>query len=214
MFNSERIDDLGLLNVVKASQIGLGEIIDVYTQKGRYLITGKVQAIFPRIGVQISSLNPDVGITSRELGALSVNTITKNTAIVDRFEKIYDPDLYVFVLPNSEEEVILPNDNIVEIGGVKAPEKPKDNEKAKSISSIKDTVKIKGSDVNVDNLPIEVKNKVMGLQEIDEEQMNSIISAISDSALSVMKRIGIKDTIIFPKIVEIQKAVTSVLGTK
>ena len=205
--------DLGLIETVKPSNLGIGETVKVYTKKGRFMIKGIVQGVFPRLGVQISSSNPNVAYTQMKLGAYSKNTFTKDTAIIDRFDKIYDPDLYIFILEPQEEEKEVPPDNVIEVDEKKsASAKPKETKSISSNNTNNSTMNIKGSAVNVEALPKELKTKVMSFKEMDEEQVDSIISSISESALSAMKRVGIKDTMIFPKVVEIQEAVSGIFN--
>ena len=66
-------------------------------------------------------------------------------------------------------------------------------------------------EIDVDRLPARVRKRLVGIAELDEDQIDRILSDVSEAALRSMKSVGVPSKEIFKKVVEIQDAVRSVL---
>lgn len=90
-------------------------------------------------------------------------------------------------------------------GGEGAPSAPGSGEDVRLASP---------SDLDVDRLPPKIRKRLVGISELDEDQVDRILSDVSEAAMRSMKSVGVPSKELFRKVVEIQDAVRSVLESK
>jgi len=95
-------------------------------------------------------------------------------------------------------------------GDKKDDEKPgkKDDEKKK------DAVADPDSAIDTDQLPDDIKQAIISTKDMDEGQLNGVISECSDAALKALKRTGIAETEVFGLVQKISDALFEVLTGK
>lgn len=189
---------------VESAALGVGEYVMVVTLMGNEVARGDITAIYPTTGaVQIR----DVPSSDAEFRGA-------------RGDRIYDPAWYRFVpvepAPAREDhdtgvEYDDPGDSIDEHPDRRAQAKiaeAKGGEK----ESIRTDTSTPGTSVDVDKLPPAVKKSLVGVQKMDEEQVNKVLSEIGSAALRSLRNVGVKDTDVYRTVVKIQDAVKGVMG--
>jgi len=68
------------------------------------------------------------------------------------------------------------------------------------------------SKVNLDDLPDDLRQKVVGLNQLDDSSRDRVLSAVSNSSLRALKDVGVNDSESYRVVVKIQDAVIKVLG--
>jgi hypothetical protein len=192
-----------------------GEDVRVVTRMGGEVSRGRVIRVFQSGCVQIREFDLEHGGTQ---------------SIADR---IYDADLYLFIemdpedAPGEDPEfgepeekpVLILNDPENAVDSVlgsrfdesEAPEAaPKKADKAIS----KSDARAPASRVDVEKLPADIQKRLKGVGDLDEDAVDRVMSAISESALKALRGIGVRDSEIYERVVEIQKAVRPVIESK
>lgn len=65
--------------------------------------------------------------------------------------------------------------------------------------------------VDVETLPEDIKKKVTGISNLNDDQIDQILQAIGDAAVSTLRRIGLKETQLYSTADRIQQVVDKVL---
>lgn len=184
-----------------------GEDVRVVTRMGVEVSKGTVVRVFQSGSVQVREFDLEHGGTQ---------------SIADR---IYDADLYLFIEMDSEESpgespddaeprgtpvLILtdPENDLESVLGSRF-----DESKGAPSEKVSDS-RAPASRVDVEKLPQDIQKRVRGIGELDDDAVDRVISAISESALKALKAIGVKDTDVYERVVEIQKAVRPVIESK
>ena len=68
--------------------------------------------------------------------------------------------------------------------------------------------------IDIDKLPADLKKQIKGLENLEQSQVDRIVSAVSDAALGAMKAVGVKDSDTYARVVAIQNAVMPLLVNK
>jgi len=105
--------------------------------------------------------------------------------------------------------------------------KDKDGEKAKDSGDKKDDKKPEKDDekdddavadpdssIDTENLPDDIKQAIVSAKDMDEGQLNSVLSDISDAALKALKRSGVADGELFGLVQKISDSSFEVLTGK
>lgn len=100
-------------------------------------------------------------------------------------DRIYDEDTYLFSL--LDPSVVEP---VAESG-----DKTRGDETASA------------SKINIDALPAPIRKKIVGVGALDSDQVDRVLSAVSDALLRALKSVGVKDDDVYKKVVEVQKVV-------
>ena len=178
-----------LLQQVSASDLMPGELVMVITHMGNSVAKGTVTAVYGTGAVQIREL--------RVSGSYG--------------DRIYDSSLYGFV-------------PIVPVGGNESEEDEGeilDEQPVQQAPSKAQAVDAK-ADQKAASMPASPqgapkpasKSPVVASHQLDEEQLNRVISEISEAALRVLKAVGVKDIDVYTKVAEIQQVVNKVLKGK
>jgi len=67
------------------------------------------------------------------------------------------------------------------------------------------------SSVDVDKLPDDIKKAIVSTTQMDDEQLNSVLSEIGDATVKALKRVSVKDTEIYGAASKVQNAVHRIL---
>jgi hypothetical protein len=196
-------------NVVDAGMIGIGERVDICTKMGVHVATGEVSA------------NNPFGLALREGG-------------------FYDRDLYLFAPLEERHRVRLaneltdsPDDRVAdrlrgmgETAPVYEAEKLDDKDAKRGSRPTKDDgddepvvddktpIAKPESSVEVDKLPEDIKKAVVSTTQMNEGQLNSVLSEIGDITVKSLKRANVKDTEIYSVASQVQQAVYKILTGK
>lgn len=187
---------------VESDRLGVGEYVMVVTQMGNEVSRGDITAIYPTTG------------------AVQIREMPKNDAEFRSAsgDRIYDPSLYRFVpvepvVAREDDEPGLeyddPGSRVDEHPDQRAAEKISEAEKE---SSIRSDTSSASSSVDVDKLPPSVKKSLVGVQKMDEDQVNKVLSEVASAALRSLRNVGVKDTDVYRTVVKIQDAVKGVMG--
>jgi len=67
------------------------------------------------------------------------------------------------------------------------------------------------NEVNPSQLPQDIRDRVVGIEGLDEEQVNKVLIDVNDAAMKSLRRVGVKEIDIYNAVGEIQGAVLTVL---
>lgn len=93
------------------------------------------------------------------------------------------------------------DDNGDDSDGGKRPKKRKDD----------GTVPEDDPKVDASTLPQDIKDRVLGVDGLDEEQVNKVLIDVNDAAMKALRRVGVNEQDIYAAVGDIQNAVLSVL---
>jgi len=116
-------------------------------------------------------------------------------------DRIYDSGIYRFVpadLPDVQEYIDAKS--LAEKTDDSAASRERDSEAVDRI--------------DIDKLPADLKKQIKGLENLEQSQVDRIVSAVSDAALGAMKAVGVKDSDTYARVVAIQNAVMPLLVNK
>jgi len=198
---------------VSASALSVGEFVLVTTKMGSEVANGTVTRVYGNGAVQIHT---DDYPETTPAGGFQSNG-----------DPIYNADLYLFIPLDELPGAAVEDKSISEADPEpKAADKAKEKEEpeeeepksAAQKADKKTDVKLKNSGirkdardakakVDVDKLPEDLKQKVQGIDKLDEAQIDRVMSAISEAALKPLKDVGVADSEVYERVVAIQKAV-------
>ena len=190
-----------LREMIPVKLLGAGEKVIVLTTKGREMGRGMVIGIASNI-VTIK-VTPDGDMISNP----GHETGRDGDAI-----RLYDGKLYRFALDSNTEstESEHATNSLGETGGEDGKES-KETVPNEETPDSKEKVQIGDKDVDVDDLPKAVQKKIKGISDLDGNQMDEVMSSISESAVTALKKAGVKDSQVYETVVDIQKAVRMAL---
>lgn len=68
--------------------------------------------------------------------------------------------------------------------------------------------------IDTSKLPANVKKQLRDVSELDEDSINRVVSAISDAAVRSMRSVGVRESDLYARVADIQKAIRPVLNAK
>jgi hypothetical protein len=83
-------------------------------------------------------------------------------------------------------------------------DKTKDDEGKKPVAKT-------GSAIDPDKLPEDIKRSILSAKQMDEGQLNGVLSELSDAVMKSLKRAGVKETEIFGLVAKINNAAFRIL---
>ena len=199
-------------NTVDAGTIGIGERVDIRTKMGNHVATGDVIANNP-FGIFLK----EHGFFDRDLYLFA--PLEENPVLRPSNMLISSPDDRVAErLRRAGEDVpIYEADKLDDkVDGKKGDEK-KDSDDSTDMLDKKDSdddnVPIANTDssVDVDNLPDDIKKSIINTTQMNDDQLNSVMSEIGDSTVKSLKRAGVKDTEIYGIASRVQNAIYKIL---
>jgi hypothetical protein len=203
-------------NTIDAGLIGIGETVDVRNKMGVHVAVGEVVAVTP-MGLSIR----ENGFFDRDLYLFSV--LEPEQLEVVGYSLLSSPDDRVAKrLAELGEEVPINEadkmDNYVnKDNGNKDDEDDEDDEKdnnkekrKKSNDDMEPLAKPESS-VDVDSLPEDIKKSIISIVQMNEDQLNGVLSEIGDATVKALKRVNIKEPEIYSVVGKIQDSAEKIL---
>jgi hypothetical protein len=207
-------------NTIDAGLIGIGETVDVRNKMGVHVAVGEVVAVTP-MGLSIR----ENGFFDRDLYLFSV--LEPEQLEVVGYSLLSSPDDRVAKrLAEIGEEVPINEadkmDNYVnKDNGNKDDEddeddeknnnKEKDKEKRKKSNDDMEPLAKPESSVDVDSLPEDIKKSIISIVQMNEDQLNGVLSEIGDATVKALKRVNIKEPEIYSVVGKIQDSAEKIL---
>jgi hypothetical protein len=221
LLHEERLD-----GAVAAGEAGIGELLDVRTKMGNSLAYGEVMSSTP-FGVVLRqedgadhfyaeqyhlffAVTPDLEVVDGNMLSDS-SPDARVRAKLSAMGEAGDPQpgggghaktLDKAGGPDSDDTA--PGEDDSENGDDKPPEKPPEPTGDKPLAKPE-------SAVDVEALPQDIKDAVISTNQMDKEQLNSVLSELSDAAMKGLKRVGVAETEIFGTVQRIQNSAYRVL---
>lgn len=176
---------------VSSLNLGKGEEIGVFTKMGRHVTTGKVN-VTSLFGVSVEN-NDGIKFYRCEnyYYVPVVGEIDNNVPI-----KIVDKNI-----AEKEGDEENENDDTDKVDNNKK-KKEKDDEEDES-----------SGEVDEKKLPDEIKDRVIDVKELDDVEVDKVVSAVSDAAMDSMKHLDVEQEKAYETTMKIQKVVKSILTT-
>ncbi|MEJ2293649.1 MAG: hypothetical protein P8Y23_02665 [Candidatus Lokiarchaeota archaeon] len=207
-------------NTIDAGLIGIGETVDVKNKMGVHVAVGEVVAVTP-MGLSIR----ENGFFDRDLYLFSV--LEPEQLEVVGYSLLSSPDDRVAKrLAELGEEVPINEadkmDNYInKDNGNKDDEddeddekdnnKEKDKEKRKKSNDDMEPLAKPESSVDVDSLPEDIKKSIISIVQMNEDQLNGVLSEIGDATVKALKRVNIKEPEIYSVVGKIQDSTEKIL---
>lgn len=205
--NGKTLFEGRLDNAVDAGAIGIGETVDIRNKMGESVYTGDVVASTP-LGLSFNDGNfydRDLYIFVPIVEAPHVVSNQLLSSPDDRVEyKMRIGEAEKLDKANSGDEKKDPEDDgddsgkDSEIGKKTKPKKNDDEDNAPLANT--------DSAVDVNSLPEDIRKAVISTVQMNEDQMQSVLSDIGDAAIKALKRVNIKEQEIYLAVSEIQNA--------
>jgi len=232
LLHEKRLD-----GTVQAGDIGVGEQVEVRTKMGNPVATGTVHGATP-FGIILKESDTVLNFYSEELYLFSIpepdlevqvtNLLTDMSpdARVERrlkdMEEAGDPQ------PTGPKGVAKPiekgnkNDKGKEDDKEDEEEKPDEKEpekeppqpEPKPEDDDKMPVAQPEASIDTEKLPEDIKRAIIDAKQMDKEQLNNVMSEISDAAMKGLKRAGVKEQRLFGVVQQIQNSVYKILTGK
>ena len=206
-------------NTIDAGLIGIGETVEVRNKMGVHVAVGEVVAVTP-MGLSIR----ENGFFDRDLYLFSV--LEPEQLEVVGYSLLSSPDDRVAKrLTELGEEVPINEadkmDNYVnKDNGNKDDEDDedeeedddkKDKEKGKKSNGDMEPLAKPESSVDVDSLPEDIKKSIISIVQMNEDQLNGVLSEIGDATVKALKRVNIKEPEIYSVVGKIQDSAEKIL---
>lgn len=199
-------------NTVDAGTIGIGERVDIRTKMGNHVATGDVIANNP-FGIFLK----EHGFFDRDLYLFA--PLEENPVLRPSNMLISSPDDRVAErLRRAGEDVpIYEADKLDDKVDGKEGDEKKDSDDSTDMLDKKDSdddnvpIANPDSSVDVDNLPDDIKKSIINTTQMNDDQLNSVMSEIGDSTVKSLKRAGVKDTEIYGIASRVQNAIYKIL---
>lgn len=207
-------------NAVDAGSIGIGERVDIKTRMGHEVASGEVLANVP-LGIVLKEggfFDRDLYlfvpiIDEPEVRALNLIKSSPDERVASVLHASGDavPVFEAEKLDDKEGDHGSDSDD-KEDGDSKEPEKSDD--KKQKADDDKEPLANIDSSVDVENLPEDIKAAIISTTQMDEDQMNGVLSEISDAAIKALKRVNVKEIEIYGVVSDIQNAIFKILTKK
>jgi hypothetical protein len=209
-------------NTIDAGLIGIGETVEVRNKMGVHVAVGEVVAVTP-MGLSIR----ENGFFDRDLYLFSV--LEPEQLEVVGYSLLSSPDDRVAKrLAELGEEVpineadkmdnYVNKDNGNKDDGNKDDEDEeeddddkKDKEKGKKSNGDMEPLAKPESSVDVDSLPEDIKKSIISIVQMNEDQLNGVLSEIGDATVKALKRVNIKEPEIYSVVGKIQDSAEKIL---
>jgi hypothetical protein len=204
-------------NTIDAGLIGIGETVDVKNKMGVHVAVGEVVAVTP-MGLSIR----ENGFFDRDLYLFSV--LEPEQLEVVGYSLLNSPDDRVAKrLAELGEEVPIneadkmdnyinkDNGNKDDEDDEKDNNKEKDKEKRKKSNDDMEPLAKPESSVDVDSLPEDIRKSIISIVQMNEDQLNGVLSEIGDATVKALKRVNIKEPEIYSVVGKIQDSAEKIL---
>jgi len=225
--HEKRLDD-----VVPAGKFGDGEAVEIRTKMGTAVSRGNVMSVTP-FGLIVRESTGDTKFYKDSLYLFASLETELPTVVKDQLhDASLDARVRAKLASMAEAGDPTPDDTgakPIDPNAKDADYKDKDGEKDKDGGEEKDDEEKKPekkddgkkkavadpeSSIDTDKLPDDIKRAIISTHEMDEGQLNNVLSDISDAALKALKRTGISEAEIFEIVQKINDASFEVLTGK
>lgn len=204
-------------NAVYGGNLGRGEIVEVKTKMGSEVFKGSVETVTPA-GVIIRESNGGDKFFPMDLYLfVPVEPVAKER--VSNTLECMSLDDRVQAKLNSMGEAGDPSPEVTGAKKMIPDSEDDEDDDADEKDDDKDDKKKKkkdpdGSDseVDVDDLPNDIKGAISSASGMDETKLNAVLGGISDAAMKGLKRSNVDETEIFDIVHKIQDAVHKILS--
>lgn len=204
-------------NTIDAGSIGIGETIEVRNRMGKHVAYGEVVAATP-LGLSLK----EGGFYDRDLYLFAVlepepieiiaNQLlsSPDERVVKRLSELGEeiPMVEADKLDNNtnKDDDDEDDDDDDDIKDKKVDKKSKDDEEKEPLAKPE-------SSVDIDSLPDDIKKSIISTVQMNEDQLNGVLSEIGDAIVKALKRINIKELEIYGVVGSIQDAAEKILTT-
>lgn len=209
-------------NTIDAGSIGIGETIEVRNRMGKHVAYGEVVAATP-LGLSLK----EGGFYDRDLYLFAVLEPEPIEIVANQLLNSPDERVAKRLAELGEEVPIVEAEKMDDSDNVNSRNVKKDNsddedEKDDDIKDKKSDKKSKEekeplakpeSSVDVDSLPEDIKKSIISTVQMNEDQLNGVLSEIGDATVKALKRINIKELEIYGVVGSIQDAAEKILTT-
>lgn len=221
----KRLDD-----VIPAGKFGDGEDVEVRTRMGNIISQGVVQSVTPfglvvkentgsirffseRVYLFASLVDEPPTIVANQLNDMSLDS--RIEAKLRGIDEAGDPTPAETgakpIDPNAKDDEYTDKDGKKDVDTkTKDDEKEKEEKPEKKDGAVADP----SSSIDTDNLPDDVKQSIVKTQDMDESQLNGVLSDISGAAMKALKRTSVSETELYGIVQKINDASYKVLTGK
>jgi hypothetical protein len=199
-------------NTVDPCTIGIGETVEIRNRMGVHVDLGDVAASTP-FGVSLKNGN----FYNRDLYLFAV--IEQEQPNVIGYQLLSSPDERVLekLKEFGENIPVFEAENLDDNSTGDKDKDKKENSKfdinSKSKEKNDEPLANTDSSIDINSLPDDIKTAVISTTQMNENQLNAVLSEIGDSAIKALKRINIKDPEIYKVVGEIQDYIEHILTT-
>ncbi len=235
LLHEKRLD-----STVQAGDIGVGEQIEVCTKMGTPVASGIVHGSTP-FGIILKESGMVVNFYPAAMYLFSVieedlemqitNLLTDTSPDARVEQKLKDIEEAGDPQPSGPKGVAKPIEKNGKKGDEKKddkgkeadkddeekdekPEKEPEPEPEPNGDDKKDPVAQPEASIDTENLPQDIKRAIIDAKQMDKEQLNNVMSEISDAAMKGLKRAGVKEQRLFGVVQKIQNSVYRILTGK
>lgn len=216
-------------NTVDAGSIGIGETIEVRNRMGKHVAYGEVIATTP-LGLSLKEggfydrdlylfavLEPEpIEIIANQLLNSPDERVAKRLSELGEEIPIVEADKMDNNYDNSHNDN-QDNDDDEDDDEDEDEDDEDEDDDGKSDKKIKDNEKEPlakpESSVDIDSLPEDIKKSIISIVQMNEDQLNGVLSEIGDATIKALKRVNIKEVEIYSVVGNIQDAVEKILIT-
>lgn len=223
--HESRLDD-----TIPAGKFGDGEAVEIRTKMGSVISRGNVFSVTP-FGLIVRESTGDTKFYKDDLYLFASLEQEPPTVVKDQLhDRSLDARVQAKLDSMGEAGDPTPSDTgakPIDPDAADADYKDKDGEKAKGDDGKKGVEKDakkkddkkKGvadpdSSIETDQLPDDIQQAIISTKDMDESQLNGVLSDISDAALKSLKRTGVSETELFSLVQSINDAAFKVLTGK
>ncbi len=205
-------------NAIDAGSIGIGETIEVRNRMGKHIAYGEVVATTP-FGLSLKEggfydrdlylfavLEPDpIEIVANQLLNSPDERVAKRLAELG--EEIPIIEAYKMDNNNQDDNDDNNDDDDDDDGN------DDDGNDDDGNDDDKEPLAKPESSIDIDSLPEDIKKSIISIVQMNEDQLNGVLSEIGDATIKALKRVNIKEVEIYSVIGKIQDALEKILTT-
>jgi hypothetical protein len=197
-------------NAIDAGSIGIGETIEVRNRMGKHIAYGEVVATTP-FGLSLK----EGGFYDRDLYLFAVLEPDPIEIVTNQLLNSPDERVAKRLAELGEEIPIIEAykmDNNNQDDDDDDDDNDDDNDDDGNDDDKEPLAKPESS-IDIDSLPEDIKKSIISIVQMNEDQLNGVLSEIGDATIKALKRVNIKEVEIYNVIGKIQDALEKILTT-
>jgi hypothetical protein len=203
-------------NTIDAGSIGIGETIEVRNRMGKHVAYGEVVATTP-LGLSLK----EGGFYDRDLYLFAVLEPDSIEIVANQLLNSPDERVAKRLAELGEEIPIIEahkmDNNYVDSHNDNQNDDNDDNDDDDDDDDDDDNYKEPlakpESSVDINSLPEDIKKSIISIVQMNEDQLNGVLSEIGDATIKALKRVNIKEVEIYGVVGKIQDALEKILTT-